>query len=50
VKFLPTDIRGAYLIEWEPFDEIGWVPEYDLDSAIDKTTGWWRDHAVRNVS
>jgi len=27
-------------------DEIGWVPEYDLDSAIDKTITWWRNHAV----
>ncbi len=21
MKFLPTDIEGAYLIEWEPFDD-----------------------------
>jgi nucleoside-diphosphate-sugar epimerase len=25
---------------------IGWTPEHDLDSAIDKTIAWWRNQAV----
>ena len=27
-------------------EEIGWAPEHDLDSAIDKTIDWWRNHTV----
>ena len=27
-------------------DAIGWTPEYDLDSAIDKTIAWWRNQAT----
>ncbi len=27
-------------------DTIGWTPEYDLDSAIDKTIAWWRNQAA----
>ena len=27
-------------------DAIGWTPEYDLDSAIDKTIAWWQDQAA----
>lgn len=24
------------------FDEVGWQPEYDLDSGLDQTIEWWR--------
>ena len=27
-------------------DTIGWTPEYDLDSAIDKTIAWWKNQAA----
>jgi len=27
-------------------DEVGWVSEQDLDSAIDETIDWWRNRAV----
>lgn len=27
-------------------DAIGWTPEYDLDSAIDKTIAWWRNQVA----
>jgi nucleoside-diphosphate-sugar epimerase len=27
-------------------DVIGWTPEYDLDSAIDKTIAWWKTQAA----
>ena len=26
--------------------EVGWAPEHDLDSAIDKTIDWWRNNAI----
>jgi len=35
VKFLPTDIEGAYLIEWEPFDdERGYFASTRSDEAF----------------
>jgi len=35
VKFLPTDIQGAYLIEWEPFDdERGYFARTRSDDAF----------------
>ena len=27
-------------------DAVGWTPEHDLDSAIDKTIDWWRNPVV----
>ena len=27
-------------------DAIGWTPEYDLDSAIDRTIAWWKNQAA----
>lgn len=27
-------------------DAVGWTPEYDLDSAIDKTIAWWKSQAA----
>jgi len=41
----PDDPQKITADNSQLIDAIGWMPEYDLDSAIDNTIGWWRNHA-----
>ena len=44
VKDRPGHDR-RYAIDWsKTHDELGWKPEYDFDSALEKTIKWYKDN------
>jgi CDP-glucose 4,6-dehydratase len=38
-----NEIRNQYLDASRARDVLGWTPQYDLDSSLEKTVGWYRD-------